>query len=98
MCDNYARLYPNEVEFLIQINSFAPIYRELDEHIEDRAMSIDKFIDYEKKYNSNPPSYPEVALKKWMDAIPRESMDVPSTKALMIRGTKRKPDGTFYFM
>lgn len=95
---NYARLFPDEVEFVVQIDSLAPFTHKILKHSKDRAKAIDKFINFEKKVSCNPPSYPEeVAMQKWIDSTVFKSLDVPSTKTLMIRGTKKKPDGTCYF-
>lgn len=98
LCFNYSRLYPDEVEFVVQIDSLAPFTHRIPKHSKERAKAIDKFIDFEKKVTGDPPSYPEeIALQKWIEATVFKSLDVTSTKALMIRGTKKKSDGTYYF-
>ena len=98
LCYNYAALYPEEVEFVISIDSLAFVAGRTGRHADRRAKAIDKLIQFEKKFTDNPPSYPEdVAIDKWIKATIFSSLDVPTTKILMLRGAKKKDDGTYYF-
>ncbi|KAJ8675477.1 hypothetical protein QAD02_011263 [Eretmocerus hayati] len=98
LCYNYARLYPEETEFVISIDALATLPNHALRYTRHRAKSIDDLIAFEKKASSDPPSYPEdVTIDKWIKGTQFSSLDVPSTKVLMIRGTKQKSDGTYYY-
>lgn len=85
LCFNYARLYPDEVEFVVQIDSLAPFTHRIPKHSRERASAIDKFIVFEKKTTANPPSYPEeIAMQKWIDSTVFKSLDVPSNNIFFI--------------
>lgn len=98
LCFNYARLYPEETEFVISIDSLAFIPNKMTSHSKRRAQALDKLINFEKKVSNNPPSYSEdVLIQKWIDATKFSDLDVPTTKTLMIRGAYKKPDGTYSY-
>ncbi|OXU24270.1 hypothetical protein TSAR_009628 [Trichomalopsis sarcophagae] len=98
LCHNYARLYPDETEFVVSIDALAFVPNTITKHSKCRAKAVDKLISFEKKVTEEPPSYPEeVAIDKWIKAVKFSNLDVPTTKTLMIRGGNRKDDGTYYY-
>lgn len=95
---NYARLYPAETQFAISIDALATIPNNATRYTQDRSKAIDELIAFERKVKGSPPSYPEeVAINKWMTSTRFSSLDVPTTKTLMIRGAKKRDDGTYHF-
>ena len=97
LCYNYAYLYPEEVKFVISIEAVTYGTQGAVKHANKQAKAIDKLIQFEKKCIGDRPSYPEeVAIEKQIKAMVPASLDVPTTKILMLRGAKKNNDGTYY--
>ena len=97
-CFNYARLYPQEIEFVVSIDSLSFFVQSLSTHTKILAIGIDEFINFEKKMINDPPSYPmDKAIQKWLKGSQFQSLDLQAVKTLMKRGSKEKEDGTVYF-
>ncbi|XP_023245981.1 probable serine hydrolase [Copidosoma floridanum] len=97
MCYNYTRIFPDETQFVVSLDSLAFMTDTIVNHSRRRTRAMDRYIELQNKLTDNP-SYPEdVIIDKWLTGTVFQSLNVPTVKTLMIRGTKRKEDGTFYF-
>ena len=71
MCFNFARLFPEYVQFVISLDSLCFEPTSIVYLLKNQAKGIDKLISFEKKNLSKDtsPSYPkDEALRKWMHA------------------------------
>ena len=85
ICFDYARIFPEETEFIISIDSIGSIPQNASQRTIVLANSIEKFINLEKKITLNPPSYSkEEIIKRWSDSSVSE-LDIHSIKTLLKR-------------
>ena len=102
MCQNYARVDPVAVEFVIAID-WLPVITYMLYNLERRHKllreGLDRLIEMDEKLaTSEPSSYPEpVVLNRWMEAGTFGTLDPSVARTLMIRGTRRNDDGRYCY-
>lgn len=92
----YASFFPDETEFVIALDGlqYPPI--NVPQHTALYAQTTDKFLALESKTTPIPSYQEDEFVQRWIKGT-NNSLDEISVRILMIRGAKRKEDGTIFF-
>ncbi|XP_015596414.1 probable serine hydrolase [Cephus cinctus] len=92
----YSSLFNDEIEFVISIDAKHSSL-DIDSNTRQFRKNLKKFLEIEYLPISSVPSYSEdEAINRWRKSS-NYSIDEQSCKELIIRGTRKKADGTVYF-
>ncbi|XP_011500904.1 PREDICTED: serine hydrolase-like protein [Ceratosolen solmsi marchali] len=98
ICNYYAQLFSNEVEFLIGLDALSFIACNIEGQVKQRSVAITDYLKLQQKNIKAPPHYSKNdAMERWMKANSYSQLDFATTGILMTRGAKKEADGKYSY-